>query len=55
MMTRVSVKNYAGKRVFFYHCNGRFAWGHILKVEIEADLKAWAVDRETHTINVERR
>lgn len=32
MMTRVSVKNYAGKRVFFYHCNGRFAWGHILKV-----------------------
>lgn len=29
-------------------------YGHLTEVEIEADLKAWAVNKETHTINVER-
>lgn len=50
MTTEITALDKQGKVA--YHS---VVYGNLTEVEIEADLKAWAVDKYTHTINVERR
>ena len=50
MTTEITALN--SKGTIAYHSVDN---GHLTEVEIEENLKAWAVDKSTHTIIVERR
>lgn len=47
MSTRISVRNAAGKRVFFYHCIGYHKWSAIVRM-----LRPLGITPETFYISV---